>query len=259
MNSKLSESSSEAIREEVRRRYGTTASAANCCADECCATTDATDLGYSEADRAAAPESANLGLGCGNPLAIASLREGQVVLDLGSGAGFDCFLAARAVGPKGKVIGVDMTHEMLSKARDNAKKNGFANVEFRLGEIEALPVADNSVDVIISTCVINLSPEKQRVFNEAFRVLKSGGRLAVADMVATAPLPDDIKANWAAYTGCMAGASQINDLEKMLRDSGFKHIKIAPKDSSKSFIREWLPGKRIEDYLVSATIEGVKP
>src|SRR5262249_13211938 len=132
-------------------------------------------------------------------------------------------------------------------------------VEFRLGEIEALPVADNSIDVIISNCVINLSPEKQRVFNEAFRVLKSGGRLAVADMVATAAVPDDIKADWAAYTGCMAGVSQITDLERMFKTSGFKEVKIAPKDSSRSFIREWLPGKRIEDYLVSATIEAVKP
>ena len=154
-------------------------------------------LGYSAEESAMAPEAADLGLGCGNPLAIASLRAGQVVLDLGSGAGFDCFLAARAVGPTGKVIGVDMTHEMLSKARENAQKNGFKNVEFRLGEIEALPVADNSIDVIISNCVINLSPEKQRVFDEAFRVLKPGGRLAVADMVATAPLPDDIKSDWA--------------------------------------------------------------
>ena len=259
MNTKPSESSSETIREEVRRRYGATASGASCCSDDCCTTTAATNLGYSEADRAAAPESADLGLGCGNPVAIASLREGQTVLDVGSGAGFDCFLAARAVGQTGKIIGVDMTHEMLSKARDNAQKNGFTNVEFRLGEIEALPVADNSVDVIISNCVINLSPEKQRVFDEAFRALKSGGRVAVADMVATAPLPDDIKADLAAYTGCMAGASQIADVEQMLRNSGFKDIKIAPKDSSKSFIREWLPGKRIEDYLVSATIEAVKP
>jgi ubiquinone/menaquinone biosynthesis C-methylase UbiE len=152
-----------------------------------------------------------------------------------------------------------MTHEMLSKARENALKNGFTNVEFRLGEIEAVPVADGSIDVIISNCVINLSPEKQRVFNEAFRVLKQGGRLAVADMVATAPLPEDIKADWAAYTGCMAGASQIIELERMLQASGFKNIKIAPKDSSRSFIREWLPGKRIEDYLVSATIEAAKP
>ena len=253
------DSSSDTVREEVRRRYGATALGKSSCADEFCASTDATELGYSAEDAAAAPESANLGLGCGNPLAIASLEEGQVVLDLGSGAGFDCFLAARAVGKTGRVIGVDMTHEMLSKARENAQKNAFTNVEFRLGEIEALPVADNSVDVIISNCVINLSPEKQRVFSEAFRVLKPAGRLAIADMVATAPLPDDIKADWAAYTGCMAGASQITELERMLQASGFKDIKIAPKDSSRSFIREWLPGKRVEDYLVSATIEAIKP
>ena len=251
--------SSENVREEVRRRYGATALGKTSCGDEFCTSTGATELGYSTEDAAAAPEAANLGLGCGNPLAIASLKEGQVVLDLGSGAGFDCFLAARAVGKTGRVIGVDMTHEMLIKARENAQTNGFTNVEFRLGEIESLPVADDSVDVIISNCVINLSPEKQRVFNEAFRVLKPDGRLAIADIVATAPLPDDIKNDWGAYTGCMAGASQITQLERMLRASGFKEIKIAPKDSSRSFIREWLPGKRVEDYLISATIEAVKP
>ena len=260
MQTKLAEASSETIREEVRRRYGATARGEkSSCGDGCCTSTSAGALGYSVEESAKAPEAANLGLGCGNPLAIASLRVGQVVLDLGSGAGFDSFLAARAVGPSGKVIGVDMTHEMLSKARENAQKNGFTNVEFRLGEIEALPVADNSIDVIISNCVINLSPEKQRVFDEAFRVLKPGGRLAVADMVATAPLPDEIKSDWGAYTGCMAGASQVTDLQCMLEASGFENIKIAPKDSSRSFIREWLPGKRVEDYLVSATIEAVKP
>ena len=260
MEAKLPESSSGTIREEVRRRYGATARGeTSSCGEGCCTSTSADTLGYSAEESAIAPEAANLGLGCGNPLAIASLRAGQVVLDLGSGAGFDCFLAARAVGPSGKVIGVDMTHEMLSKARENAQKNGFTNVEFRLGEIEALPVADNSIDVIISNCVINLSPEKQRVFNEVFRVLKPAGRLAVADMVATAPLPEEIKSDWGAYTGCMAGASQINALQRILEASGFKKIKIAPKDSSRSFIREWLPGKRIEDYLVSATIEAVKP
>ena len=254
-----SKSPTTTVREKVRRRYGATASEKSLCAENCCTSTNATELGYSAEDTAAAPEAANLGLGCGNPLAIASLKNGDVVLDLGSGAGFDCFLAARAVGKTGRVIGVDMTHEMLSKARENAQKNGFTNVEFRLGEIEALPVADNSVDVIISNCVINLSPEKQRVFNEAFRVLRSGGRLAVADMVATALLPDDIKADWAAYTGCMSGASQITELERMLQAAGFTDIKIAPKGSSRSFIREWLPGKKIEEYLVSATIEAVKP
>jgi arsenite methyltransferase len=260
MQTKLSKSSSGSIREEVRRRYGATASGdVSSCGEGCCTSTSADALGYSKEESAIAPEGANLGLGCGNPLAIASLRAGQVVLDLGSGAGFDCFLAARAVGPSGKVIGVDMTQEMLSKARQNAEKNGFANVEFRLGEIEALPVADNSIDVIISNCVINLSPEKQRVFDEAFRVLKPGGRLAVADIVATAPLPHEIKSDWGAYTGCIAGASQITELQRTLQASGFENINIAPKDSSRSFIREWLPGKRVEDYLVSATIEAVKP
>ena len=253
------ESSSDTVREEVRRRYGATASGKLARADDCCTSTSATALGYSAEDATVVPAAADLGLGCGNPLAIASLKQGQVVLDLGSGAGFDCFLAARAVGKSGRVIGVDITHEMLGQARESAQKNGFTNVEFRLGEIEALPVADNSVDVIISNCVINLSPEKQRVFNEAFRVLRQGGRLVVADMVATAPLPNEIKSDWSAYTGCMAGASLITELEQMLRNAGFKDIEIAPKDSSRSFIREWLPGKRIEDYLISATIAAVKP
>jgi arsenite methyltransferase len=260
MQTKLAESSSETIREEVRRRYGATARGeTSSCGDGCCTSTGVDTLGYSAEESAIAPEAANLGLGCGHPLAIASLQPGQTVLDLGSGAGFDCFLAARAVGASGTVIGVDMTQEMLTKARENARKNGFSNVEFRFGEIEALPVADESVDVIISNCVINLSPEKQRVFREAYRVLKPGGRLAVADVVATATLPEEIRGDWAAYTGCMAGASQISEVEEMLQAAGFDQIKIGPKDTSRSFIREWLPGKRIEDYLVSATIEAVKP
>jgi arsenite methyltransferase len=260
METKLAESSSQAIRERVRRRYAATARGeSSCCGDACCSSTNVEMLGYSTAHSEIAPDAANLGLGCGNPLAIASLRPGQTVLDLGSGAGFDCFLAARAVGPSGMVIGIDMTDEMLAKARENARKNGFTNVEFRFGEIEALPVADETVDVIISNCVINLSPEKARVFREAYRVLKPGGRLAVADIVATATLPDEIRGDWAAYTGCMAGASQISELEEMLRQAGFVEIKIAPKGASRSFIREWLPGKQIEDYVVSATIEAMKP
>jgi SAM-dependent methyltransferase len=260
METKLAESSSEAIREEVRRRYGATARGeSSSCGDECCTSTNAETLGYSTEQSAIAPEAANLGLGCGNPVAIASLQPGQTVLDLGSGAGFDCFLAARAVGPSGMVIGVDMTDDMLVKARENAQKNGFTNVEFRFGEIESLPVADESVDVIISNCVINLSPEKLRVFKEAYRVLRPGGRLAVADIVATAPLPDEVRGDWAAYAGCMAGASQVRELEQMLETVGFQRVRIAPKDTSRSFIREWLPGSRIEDYLVSAMIEAVKP
>ena len=259
MKSKPAESSSETVRHEVRQRYGATARGESTCGDECCTSTSSDALGYAAADSTIAPEGSNLGLGCGNPLAIASLQPGQTVLDLGSGAGFDCFLAANAVGPSGRVIGVDMTHEMLAKARANAQKDGFQNVEFRLGEIEALPLADASVDVIISNCVINLSPEKERVFREAFRVLKPAGRLAVADIVATAPLPEEVRSDWAAYTGCMAGASQVSDLERMLADAGFEAVKIAPKDTSRSFIREWLPGSQIEDYLVSATIEARKP
>ena len=259
METKLAQSSSETIREEVRRRYGATARGeSSSCGDKCCTSTSAETLGYST-EQSAITEAANLGLGCGNPLAIASLQPGQTVLDLGSGAGFDCFLAARAVGPSGEVIGVDMTDDMLAKARENARQNGFANVEFRFGEIEALPVADESMDVIISNCVINLSPEKARVFAEAYRVLKPGGRLAIADIIATATLPDEVRGDWAAYTGCMAGASQIGELEEMLRKAGFEKIKIAPKDASRYFIREWLPGKQIEDSLVSATIEAVKP
>src|SRR5213080_3990111 len=222
MRTRLAESSSETIREEVRQRYGATARGeSSSCGDGCCTSTSADALGYSAEDSAIVPEDANLGLGCGNPLAIASLQPGQTVLDLGSGAGFDCFLAARAVGSSGKVIGVDMTHEMLSKARENAQKNGFTNVEFRLGEIEALPVANNSIDVIISNCVINLSPEKPRVFREVFRVLKRGGRLAIADVVAAKPLPEKIRTQLNAIGGCVGGAALVGDLETMLKNAGF--------------------------------------
>ena len=221
--------------------------------------TKAHAYGYSAEDTSAVPEGANLGLGCGNPIALASLRPGETVLDLGSGAGFDCFLAARAVGETGRVIGVDMTHEMLRKARANAEKSGYTQVEFRLGEIEHLPVADASVDVVISNCVINLSPEKAQVFQDAFRVLKPGGRLAVSDVVATAPFPDEVQQDLALRAGCVAGASLLDDLEGMLTDAGFVDIRIQPKDESRTFIREWVPGTNIADYLISATIEALKP
>jgi SAM-dependent methyltransferase len=225
--------------------------------------TDADDaartLGYTEEEITAVPQGSNLGLGCGNPQAIASLKAGETVLDLGSGAGFDAFLAARQVGDSGFVIGVDMTPDMVAKARGNAEKCGFQNVEFRLGEIEHLPVADNSVDVIISNCVINLSPEKAKVFEEAFRVLKPGGRLAISDIVATAELPEEARHNLALYTGCVAGASLIGDTERMLTESGFTQIQIKPKDESRSFIRDWVPGGHVEDYVVSAAIEARKP
>lgn len=216
-------------------------------------------LGYTEDELKNVPEGANLGLGCGNPQAIAALKKGETVLDLGSGAGFDVFLAANQVGKKGQVIGVDMTPEMVSKARENARKGGYANVEFRLGEIENLPVQDNSIDVVISNCVINLSPEKQKVFNDVFRVLKKGGRIAVSDVVATVELPEKIKNDMALYTGCVSGASTIEELELMLEKTGFKDVNIKPKDESKEFIREWAPGTKISDYITSATIEAVKP
>ncbi|MCP3966741.1 MAG: arsenite methyltransferase [Lentisphaerae bacterium] len=217
------------------------------------------ELGYSNKDVADVPEGANLGLGCGNPRAIASLKAGETVLDLGSGGGFDCFLAVKEVGASGLVIGVDMTPEMISKARENAEKAGCPNVEFRLGEIEHLPVADSTVDVIISNCVINLSPEKTKVFIDSFRVLKPGGRLAVSDIVSTAELPEKLQNDLALFTGCMAGASLIKDLEQMLGDAGFEKIRIEPKDESREFIRKWVPGSNITDYVVSATIEAVKP
>jgi ubiquinone/menaquinone biosynthesis C-methylase UbiE len=210
-------------------------------------------------DVATVPAGANMGLGCGNPQAIAALKPGETVLDLGSGGGFDCFLAARQIGDHGRVIGVDMTPAMISKARANADQGGYHNVEFRLGEIENLPLADHSVDVIISNCVINLSPDKERVFKETFRVLKPGGRLAISDVVATAALPEAVRHDVTLYTGCMAGASLIDEIERMLASAGFMDIRLKPRDESRSFIRDWAPGSRIEDYVVSATIEAVKP
>lgn len=200
-----------------------------------------------------------MGLGCGNPHVIASLQPGETVLDLGSGGGFDCFLAARAVGDTGHVIGVDMTPEMISKSRQNAEKASLGNVDFRLGELENLPVADGIVDVIISNCVINLSPEKERVFKEAYRVLKKGGRLAISDVVATAEMPDDLKNDMAYHAACISGASPIQEIESMLQRSGFTNIQIKPKPESRAFIRDWIPGSSLEEYVVSATIEAVKP
>lgn len=184
-------------------------------------------IGYSDEDLNAVPDGANLGLGCGNPVAIASLKEGDTVLDLGSGAGFDCFLAAKKVGPGGRVIGVDMTAEMLDKARGNAEKGHYTNVEFRMGEIENLPAADNSVDVVISNCVINLSPDKRRVFREAFRVLKPGGRLMVSDIVLTQEMPDLIKTSIEAYVGCVAGAETKEKYLAAIKAAGFTDVGIA--------------------------------
>ncbi|MBV8737855.1 MAG: arsenite methyltransferase [Alphaproteobacteria bacterium] len=257
------------IKDMVRARYGGIASAseASCCApasSSCCgpaATSQekARRMGYSEAELAAAPDSANLGLGCGNPQAIAAMRLGEIVVDLGSGAGFDCFLAARQVGNSGRVIGIDMTHEMLKKARDNAARIGTDNVEFRLGELEHLPVADNTADVVISNCVINLVPDKEQVFREAFRVLKSGGRLAVSDIINTVPLPAELQSDPALLCGCVAGAAPAEHIEDWLTRAGFVDIRVMAKLESRELIKSWAPGRNIEDYIVSAMVEARKP
>jgi ubiquinone/menaquinone biosynthesis C-methylase UbiE len=223
----------EKIKKLVRNRYAKVAkTSGSCCASpiSCCSGPTSKEvssmIGYSEDEMTAVPEGANLGLGCGNPTAMASLKEGETVLDIGSGAGFDCFLAANKVGKKGKVIGVDMTPEMIDKARANARKGKYTNVEFRLGEIENLPAADNSVDVIISNCVINLSPNKKRVFEEAFRVLSPKGRLMVSDIVLLRELPESIRKNVEAYAGCISGAEIKDKYIELIRKAGFQEVKI---------------------------------
>lgn len=251
------------VRAAVREQYGTIARGASsgCCAPGSCGpgAEASLALGYSADDLASVPDGANMGLGCGNPQAIAGLREGEVVLDLGAGGGFDCFLAAKQVGPKGRVIGVDMTPDMVSKARANARQLEATNVDFRLGEIEHLPVADGTVDVILSNCVINLSPDKGAVFRDAFRVLKPGGRLAISDVVATRALPEALQNDVAALTGCVAGAAQAATVEELLREAGFQDVRVAVNQQSRAFIRDWMPGSGIEEYVASATIEATKP
>lgn len=221
------------IKKIVKEGYAKVAKqGTSCCSPSSCCSSASNSrdisktIGYSEDDMNAVPEGANLGLGCGNPVAIALLREGNVVLDLGSGAGFDAFLAAKKVGKTGRVIGVDMTPEMLERARTNAKKGGFDNVEFRSGEIEKLPIEDNAIDVIISNCVINLSPDKETVFKEAFRVLKSGGRLMASDLVLAKDLPKQIKESVEAYVGCLAGAIKKDDYLEFIKQAGFQDIKV---------------------------------
>jgi len=264
-------SKQDAHRNEVRDAYAQVAKASDeggSCGIEssCCGVSEdgainaliSTRLGYSEEDLASVPSGADMGLGCGNPKAIAALQAGETVVDLGAGGGFDCFLAAGEVGDSGRVIGVDMTPTMLSKARLNAEKGKFSNVEFRLGEIEHLPIPDGTADVIISNCVINLSPNKPQVFREAFRILKSGGRLAISDVVATVELPEEMRNDADLVAGCMGNASLIGDLEKMIAAAGFANVRIEPKDESRAFIKDWAPGRGVEDYVVSATIEAVK-
>ena len=262
--------SSDAVRQDVRDHYGKVAAGNGCgCGNEtnagCCSPgVQASDsigsaLGYSNEDLASVVEGANINLGCGNPVAISKLKNGEAVLDLGSGGGFDSFLAAQQVGPQGFVIGVDMTAEMLTKARENAQKMKSANVSFRLGEIEHLPVADSSVDVILSNCVVNLSPDKQSVWREAFRVLRPGGRLAISDVVATAEIPEAMRQQAALLTGCVAGAERVDTIEAQLREVGFENISIAVKPESKQFLRHWFPDSGAEHYVAAATIEARKP
>ncbi len=269
------------IKKVVRERYAERAKkGSSCCApSSCCgsgnlAQTLSKAIGYTDEELKSVPEDSNLGLGCGNPIALASLVEGETVLDLGSGAGFDCFLAANKVGKTGKIIGVDMTPEMVEKARENAQMSNYANVEFRLGEIENIPAADNSVDVIISNCVINLSPDKKKVFREAFRVLKPGGRLMVSDIVLLKELPDFIRNSIAAYVGCISGAMLKEEYTEAIREAGFHEVKIIDEtsfpiegitnDPTANMIIDKLnlSVEKIKDTansVVSIKVQGIKP
>jgi len=256
----MKQGTEEQVREHVRKTYAQVAQEGTGCGCGC-GTAEETSLGlgYNKEDLSAIPAGANMGLGCGNPGAIADLKEGEFVLDLGSGGGFDCFLAGEKVGPQGLVIGVDMTPEMIQKARTNQAKSPLENVEFRLGEIENLPVADNSMDVILSNCVINLALDKKQVYGEAFRVLKPGGRLAISDIVTRAELPREIQQDLALHSGCMAGAMFIEDLRKTLEEIGFQEIRITQGKNSDLILEQWSPARRLEEYLVSAEIQAIRP
>lgn len=257
----------------VREAYGKIAQRQEGCGCGTCGPDPrgfAKSIGYSEKELKAIPDEANLALSCGNPTALADLKEGEVVLDLGSGAGFDCFLAASKVGPNGKVIGVDMTPEMVEKARDNAKKNGVENVEFRLGEIENLPVEENSVDVLVSNCVINLSADKPRVFQEVYRVLKPGGRIAISDIALLKDLPKKVKESIEAYVGCVGGAILIGKYKRIVEASMLKDVRITVKGSSacidpntkdpigRAVLDSLEENKSLEGYVVSVYVEGYK-
>jgi ubiquinone/menaquinone biosynthesis C-methylase UbiE len=266
----MKEQSSDSIRQVVREHYGKVAvGSGSGCGNEinagCCSPgvpvsdSIAKALGYTNKDLAYVVEGANMNLGCGNPVAISKLKKGETVLDLGSGGGFDSFLAAKAVGPQGRVIGIDMTAEMVTKARENAQKMNADNVSFRLGEIEHLPVADSTVDVILSNCVVNLSPDKKSVWREAFRVLRPGGRLAISDVVATAEIPESMKDQAALLTGCVSGADHVDNIDAQLREVGFENIRIEIRPKSKQFLQQWFPDSDAEHYVASATIEARKP
>ncbi len=250
------------VKEYVKKRYGEIAQKeCSSCSTSCCSSTScgtppqyvAWKIGYSPDDIESVPEESVLGLGCGNPVALASLKEGETVLDLGSGGGIDAFLASKKVGPNGKVIGVDMTDEMLQRATKTASKHGYTNVEFRLGEIENLPFEDNSVDVIISNCVINLAPDKLKVFKEAYRVLKTDGRLMVSDLVTSGELPDEIRKSFDAWAGCIAGALEKSDYLNKIAEAGFKNVKIA---SQKPYTIDLAP--QLRGKIVSIQIEAHK-
>ena len=270
------------IKKVVRKGYAEIAKKnSSCCATPSCCGGSADPaldiskaIGYSDEEMTSVPEGANLGLGCGNPVALASLAEGETVLDLGSGAGFDCFLAANKVGSRGKVIGVDMTPEMIDKARENVRNGNYENVEFRLGEIENIPAADNSVDAVISNCVINLAPDKKRVFSETFRVLKPGGRLMVSDIVLLEELPDFLKKSVAAYIGCVSGAVMKGDYLEAITEAGFQQVKLIDETSfpidcivndptAQAIIKEMnLPADKIKEAassVVSIKVQGIKP
>jgi SAM-dependent methyltransferase len=261
----MQDNDKDKIKKIVRQHYGKKMEQKQC--DCCCGggDTQKTGLetferfGYSAQEVIDFHGTSYAGLCCGNPLVIAGIKAGEAVLDLGSGAGFDFYLAAKQVGETGYVIGVDMTTEMINQARENMKKWDFKNIEFRLGEIENLPVDDGSVDVIISNCVINLSPDKPGVFKEAFRVLKPGGRLAISDIVATTSVPEDIQQDDELYCKCIGGAASIKELEDMLIQAGFKDIRITPNHDSRNLIKEWTPERKVEDFVVSASIEARKP
>lgn len=258
----------EEIRNAIRKNYAEVAnntSIGGCCGGGCCccgAPVDIQDssekLGYTEEDLLNIPKDANMGLGCGNPIAIAALKEGETVLDLGCGGGFDCFLASKRIGKSGFVIGVDMTPDMITLARKNAEEGGYTNVGFRLGEIEHLPVADGSVNVIISNCVINLSLDKEQVFKETFRVLKLGGRLSISDVVATERVPERIRRDLQLVACCIGGAEHVDDIRMMLKNAGFDNIRLTPKENSREIIKSWGFGNNIEDYVASYTIEAFK-
>ncbi len=255
-------SDKEKIKRDVIRSYGGIATGKSDCG--CCSPKDydvekqAERLGYSEAELESVPEGANMGLGCGNPGAIANLKPGEVVLDLGAGGGIDCFLAAKNVGETGKVIGVDMTPDMVAKSRKFIEDEGYSNVEFRLGEIENLPAADDSVDVIISNCVINLSPDKGRVYREAFRVLKPDGRLAISDIVRIGQMPEEWKDDPGMHCSCVSGAASEEEIRQMLTEAGFGDIEIRERTENGEFIKDWAPESGTENVIASAEITAVK-